>query len=172
MLYERRHTRKITDFGGLSTVMPVFATFFLIVTLSSIGLPGLNGFVGEFLVLLGAFQAEPLWAVVAGLGVILAAVYMLWMFQRVMFGEVDKEENRGLKDLNLREAALLLVMVFFIIQFGVYPKPYIDRIEPSLKLVLKRVEARAAPRLPAAGMVVEKPAAATAPQNPTTQHHN
>ena len=159
MIYERRHTRMIADFGGLSTVMPVFATFFLIVALSSIGLPGLNGFVGEFLVLLGAFQAEPLWAVVAGLGVILAAVYMLWMFQRVMFGEVDKEENRGLKDLNLREAALLLVMVFFIIQFGVYPKPYIDRIEPSLKLVLKRVEARTTPPRPAAVPIAGKPAA-------------
>ena len=109
-----------------------------------LGLPGLNGFVGEFLVLLGAFQAEPLWAVVAGLGVILAAVYMLWMFQRVMFGEVDKEENRTLKDLNLREAGILLVMVFFIIQFGVYPKPYIDRIQPSIKTVLKRVEERTA----------------------------
>jgi len=172
MIYERRHTRMIADFGGLSTVMPVFATFFLIVALSSIGLPGLNGFVGEFLVLLGAFQAEPLWAVVAGLGVILAAVYMLWMFQRVMFGEVDKEENRGLKDLNLREASLLLVMVFFIIQFGVYPKPYIDRIEPSLKLVLKRVEGRTTALRPAAVPIAEKPAAATAPQNPTTQHHN
>ncbi|MCX5903580.1 MAG: NADH-quinone oxidoreductase subunit M [Proteobacteria bacterium] len=172
MIYERRHTRMIADFGGLSTVMPVFATFFLIVALSSIGLPGLNGFVGEFLVLLGAFQAEPLWAVVAGLGLILAAVYMLWMFQRVMFGEVDKEENRGLKDLNLREAALLLVMVFFIIQFGVYPKPYIDRIEPSLKLVLKRVEERGAPLRPAAATAAEKPAAATAPQHFTTQHHN
>ena len=172
MLYERRHTRMIADFGGLSTVMPVFATFFLIVALSSIGLPGLNGFVGEFLVLLGAFQAEPLWAVVAGLGVILAAVYMLWMFQRVMFGEVDKEENRGLKDLNIREAALLLVMVFFIIQFGVYPKPYIDRIEPSLKLVLKRVEERTTALRPAAVPIAGKPAAATAPQNPTTQHHN
>jgi NADH-quinone oxidoreductase subunit M len=80
--------------------------------------------------------------VVAGLGVILAAVYMLWMFQRVMFGEVDKEENRNLKDLNLREAGILLVMVFFIIQFGVYPKPYIDRIQPSIKAVLKRVEER------------------------------
>jgi NADH-quinone oxidoreductase subunit M len=173
MIYERRHTRLIADFGGLSKVMPVFATFFLIVTLSSIGLPGLNGFVGEFLVLLGAFQAEPLWAVVAGLGVILAAVYMLWMFQRVMFGEVNKEENRGLKDLSLREGALLLVMVFFIIQFGVYPKPYIDRIEPSLKLVIKRVESRTALHQPAAG----KPAAAAVrkaaePHSSTTQHHN
>jgi NADH-quinone oxidoreductase subunit M len=144
MIYERRHTRMIADFGGLSKVMPIFATFFLIVSLSSIGLPGLNGFVGEFLVLLGAFQAEPLWAVVAGLGVILAAVYMLWMYQRVMFGEVDKEENRNLKDLNLRESGILLVMVFFIIQFGVYPKPYIDRIQPSIKTVLKRVEERTA----------------------------
>jgi NADH-quinone oxidoreductase subunit M len=81
---------------------------------------------------------------VAGLGVILAAVYMLWMYQRVMFGEIDKEENRNLKDLNLRESGILLVMVFFIIQFGVYPKPYIDRIQPSIKTVLKRVEERTA----------------------------
>ena len=144
MIYERRHTRLIADFGGLSKVMPVFATFFMIVTLSSIGLPGLNGFVGEFLVLLGAFRTEPLWAVFAALGVILAAVYMLWMFQRVMFGEVDKEENRTLKDLSLREVAILLVMAFFIVQFGVYPKPYIDRIEPSVRVVLKRVEERTA----------------------------
>ncbi len=144
MIYERRHTRMIADFGGLSSVMPIFATFFLIVALSSIGLPGLNGFVGEFLVLLGAFQAEPLWAVVAGLGVILAAVYMLWMYQRVMFGAVVKEENRTLKDLTLREGAILLVMVFFIIQFGVYPKPYIDRMQPAIKTVLQRVEERTA----------------------------
>jgi NADH-quinone oxidoreductase subunit M len=144
MIYERRHTRMIADFGGLSSVMPIFATFFLIVALSSIGLPGLNGFVGEFLVLLGAFQAEPLWAVVAGLGVILAAVYMLWMYQRVMFGTVAREENRHLKDLTLREAAILLVMVFFIIQFGVYPKPYLDRMQPSIKTVLQRVQERTA----------------------------
>jgi len=169
MIYERRHTRLIADFGGLSKVMPVFATFFMIVTLSSIGLPGLNGFVGEFLVLLGAFKADPLWAVVAGLGVILAAVYMLWMFQRVMFGEVDREENRGLKDLNLREGSLLLVMVFFIIQFGVYPKPYIDRIEPTLKLVLKRVEARTTAPRPAAAPIAEKPAAQAALHTSPTQ---
>jgi NADH-quinone oxidoreductase subunit M len=173
MMYERRHTRMIADFGGLSKVMPVFATFFLIVSLSSIGLPGLNGFVGEFLVLLGAFQAEPLWAVVAGLGVILAAVYMLWMFQRVMFGEVDKEENRVLKDLNLREGALLLVMVFFIIQFGVYPKPYIDRIEPSLKLVIKRVEGRTALHKPEAGKsAVPAAQQGAAVHDSSPRHHN
>jgi NADH-quinone oxidoreductase subunit M len=140
MIYERRHTRMIADFGGLSKVMPVFATFFMIVTLSSIGLPGLNGFVGEFLILLGAFKAEPLWAVVGALGVILAAVYMLWMFQRVMFGEVDKEENRVLKDLSVREVAVLLPVVFFIVQIGVYPQPYLERMEPSVKKVLRQVE--------------------------------
>jgi NADH-quinone oxidoreductase subunit M len=140
MIYERRHTRLIKDFGGLSKVMPVLATFFMIVTLSSIGLPGLNGFVGEFLILLGAFKSEPLWAVVAALGVILAAVYMLWMFQRVMFGEVDKQENRGLRDLSLREALVLLPVLFFIIQIGVYPRPYLERIEPSVKQVLQQVQ--------------------------------
>ena len=108
MIYERRHTRLISEFGGLSKVMPVFATFFMIVTLSSIGLPGLNGFIGEFLVLVGAFKANYLYAVFAGTGVIFAAVYMLWMFQRVMFGEVTNPKNEKLKDLSIREIGVLL----------------------------------------------------------------
>ena len=99
MIYERRHTRMIADFGGLSKVMPVFAIFFMIITLSSIALPGTNGFVGEFLILLGAFKANVVYGILATTGVVLGAVYMLWMFQRVMFGVVTKEENRNLKDL-------------------------------------------------------------------------
>src|SRR5512136_1986684 len=99
MIYERRHTRLIADFGGLSKVMPVFAVFFMIITLSSIALPGTNGFVGEFLILLGAFKANRVFGVLATTGVVLGAVYMLWMFQRVMFGVVTKEENKKLKDL-------------------------------------------------------------------------
>jgi NADH-quinone oxidoreductase subunit M len=144
MLYERRHTRLISEFGGLSKVMPIYATFFLIVTLSSIGLPGLNGFVGEFLILLGTFNSKNpnsmAYAVVAALGVIFAAVYMLWMFQRVMFGEVTKDENRNLKDLSLREIVVLLPLVFFIIQIGVYPKPFLSRMDASVKHLIQQVE--------------------------------
>jgi NADH-quinone oxidoreductase subunit M len=143
MIYERRHTRMIEDFGGLSRVMPVFATLFMIVTLSSIGLPGLNGFVGEFLILLGTFKSNMVYAVIAALGVILAAVYMLWMFQRVMFGEVTKEENRKLKDLSLREIIVLLPLIFFIFQIGVYPKPFLSRMDASVKHLIAQVELKA-----------------------------
>jgi len=139
MLYERRHTRLIDEFGGLSKVMPIYATFFMIVTLSSIGLPGLNGFVGEFLILLGTFKVNVTYAVFAATGVILSAVYMLWMFQRVMFGEVTKEENRKLKDLSLREIIVLIPIILFIIQIGVYPKPYLSRMEPTVKNLIAHV---------------------------------
>ena len=143
MLYERRHTRLIDEFGGLSKVMPIYATFFMIVTLSSIGLPGLNGFVGEFLILLGTFKVNVTYAVFAATGVILSAVYMLWMFQRVMFGEVTKEENRKLKDLSLREIIVLIPIILFIIQIGVYPKPYLSRMEPTVKNLISVVNQKA-----------------------------
>jgi NADH-quinone oxidoreductase subunit M len=142
MIYERRHTRLIEEFGGLSKVMPVFATFFMIVTLSSVGLPGLNGFVGEFLILLGVFRANAAYAVFAALGVIFAAVYMLWMFQRVMFGEVTKEANMKLKDLSLREVCVLLPLVFFIIQIGVYPRPFLSRMDATVKHLITQVESK------------------------------
>ena len=141
MIYERRHTRMIADFGGLAKCMPIFATIFLIVTLSSIGLPGLNGFVGEFMILLGSFISgafSKVYAVFAATGVILAAVYMLWMFQRVMFGKLDKPENQSLKDLNLREIIVLLPILLFIVWIGVYPKPFLSRIEKSVNHVLKQ----------------------------------
>ncbi len=105
MVYERRHTRMIADFGGLSASMPIFAIFFMIVTLSSIALPGTNGFVGEFLILLGAFRSVKLYGILATIGVVLGAVYMLWMFQRVMFGEITREENRKVKDLGAQRGA-------------------------------------------------------------------
>lgn len=141
MIYERRHTRMIADFGGLAKCMPIFATIFLIVTLSSIGLPGLNGFVGEFMILLGSFISgafSKVYAILAATGVILAAVYMLWMFQRVMFGKLDKPENQSLKDLNLREVIVLLPILLFIVWIGVYPKPFLSRIEKSVNHVLKQ----------------------------------
>ncbi|VAX26165.1 NADH-ubiquinone oxidoreductase chain M [hydrothermal vent metagenome] len=132
VLYERRHTRLIKDYGGITARMPWFAVIFMIVTLSSIGLPGLNGFIGEFLILLGTWQANPIYAAIATSGVIWAAVYMLWMFQRVMFGKITNPKNEKLKDMNLREIIYFSPLIFFIFFIGVYPKPFLDRIEPSV----------------------------------------
>jgi NADH-quinone oxidoreductase subunit M len=123
MIYERRHTRMIEDFGGLAKVMPVFATFFMIFTLSSIGLPFTNGFVGEFLILLGAFKTNMWYGIIAASGVILAACYMLWMYQRVVFGKVTKAENEKLTDLNGRERLVLIPLVLLVFWIGIYPAP-------------------------------------------------
>ncbi len=145
MLYDRRHTRLISDFGGISKSMPIFATFFMIVTLSSIGLPGLNGFVGEFLILLGAFKKNTALAVLAASGVILAAVYMLWMFKRAMFGPLDKEENKSLKDLDLREIAVLVPIVVMIVWIGVYPQTFLRKMDRSVEAFLVRTGENSAP---------------------------
>lgn len=142
MIYERRHTRLIADFGGLAKQIPIFATFFMIVTLSSIGLPGLNGFVGEFLILLGTFQANEAFAIFAATGVILGAVYMLWMFHRVNFGPLTKEENKKLKDLNLREIFVLVPIVLVIFWIGVYPKYFLNKTEKSVEDLLKNRQVR------------------------------
>ncbi|RMG61320.1 MAG: NADH-quinone oxidoreductase subunit M [Deltaproteobacteria bacterium] len=142
IIYERRHTRLIEEFGGLSKVMPLFATFFMVVTLSSIGLPGLNGFVGEFLILLGAFKANKVFAIFAASGVILAAVYMLWMFQRVMFGKVTKEENRRLPDMNLREICYMLPMIVFIVWIGVYPQTFLRKMDASVTKLITHIESK------------------------------
>ncbi|MFZ5979784.1 MAG: NADH-quinone oxidoreductase subunit M [Candidatus Zixiibacteriota bacterium] len=140
MIYERRHTRLIEDFGGIAKVMPTFSAFFMIVMLSSIGLPFTNGFVGEFLILLGTFKVNPTLAVFATSGVILAACYMLWMYQRVIFNKVTRPENQNLKDLTLRERVILIPLVIFIFWIGIYPKPFFDRIEPAVKQVLLRFD--------------------------------
>lgn len=137
MIYERRHTRLIQDFGGLSKQIPIFAAFFMIVTLSSIGLPGTNGFVGEFLILLGTFKANVTYAVLGAIGIILATVYMLWMYQRVMFGKLEKPENMKLKDLNFREKIILVPIVLLIFWIGVFPKPFLDRMQESVKSLLE-----------------------------------
>ena len=148
-IYERRHTRLITDFGGLSKQMPVFATIFMIVTLSSIGLPGTNGFVGEFLVLLGAFESNLRWyTVVAASGVILSAVYMLWMFQRVMFGELDNPKNQKLKDLNAREIAIMVPLVALIFIMGVYPTPFLDRMAPAIDKMIQQGKVKQVAAIP------------------------
>jgi len=144
MLYERRHTRLIADFGGLWTVMPAFSAVFLIVSLSSLGLPGLNGFVGEFLILVGAFQWSRPVAVLATTGIVFAAVYMLWMYQRVVFGEVTREENRRLADLSPREWAVLLPVLVFIVWIGVYPAPFTGLTEASVQALITQVQSKAA----------------------------
>lgn len=140
VLYERRHTRKIADYGGLTKVVPRFALVFMIITFSSIGLPGLNGFVGEFMILLGAFQYAPIPTVIASTGVIFGAAYMLWAFQRMMFGPLQNEANKGLKDLSPRELAYLLPLVAFAFWMGLYPKPFLDRINPSVDAFVARME--------------------------------
>ena len=144
MIYERRHTREISEFGGIAKPMPVFAAFFLLATLSSIGLPMLNGFVGEFLILLGVFLAHPAAAVVATFGVVLSAVYMLWMYRRVMFGPVENPENRSLIDLDLREKFVVVATAIPILWIGLYPDTFLRRIEPSVIEFLHQVKARTA----------------------------
>src|SRR5262250_993237 len=139
MIYDRRHTRLITEYGGLWRQMPIFAVFFLVVMLSSIGLPGLNGFVGEFLILLGTFEFNRLFAVLAAIGIILGAVYMLWMYQRVMYGEITHEENRHLRDLSGREIALLVPVVLLILWIGIYPRTFLRPMQASTAHLLEQI---------------------------------
>jgi NADH-quinone oxidoreductase subunit M len=140
MIYERRHTRMISEFGGLANKMPVYAAAFLFVTLSSIGLPGLNGFVGEFLVLLGTFGVNPAHAAFAATGVILSAVYMLWMFQRVIWGEVSNPDNESLLDINGRERLTLVPLLILIVWMGVYSNHFLRPMDASVTGLLNRVE--------------------------------
>ena len=150
MIYERRHTRQIAELRGLQQVAPVFAGFFMVVMLSSIGLPGLNGFVGEFLILIGAFDTARWWVIVGTVGVVLAALYLLWAYQRVFHGEVD-DANRGFAELRPREGLLLAAFVAIIVFTGVYPKPMLNRIEPSVNALIEHVESRTDYRQPAQG---------------------
>ncbi len=142
VIYERRHTRLIEQFGGLAHRMPVYAAIFLIVTLSSIGLPGLNGFVGEFLVLLGTFAADKSRAVVAAAGVILSAVYMLWMFQRVIWGEITNEKNQNLPDLFGREKAMLIPLLGLIFWMGIYSNHFLRPMDASVARLLAQTGRR------------------------------
>ena len=145
MLYERRHTRTIADFGGLAKVAPVFATVFIITALASIGLPGTSGFVGEFLALLGTFQTHPWVATFAASGVIFAAYYMLPMVQKIWFNTLDKPENERLPDLSRREMLVLAPLVAFMILMGAYPKPFLEKSEVTVMQLLQTVEAKRAP---------------------------
>lgn len=145
-IYERRHTRLITEYGGLSSIMPIYATFFVITTMASIGLPFLNGFVGEFLIMIGMWSSTILagsWneiaAMFAGTGVIFAAVYLLWMVQRVFFGKVTNEKNISLLDLNAREIGLMVPLLFLMVFMGVYPKPILNASKDAVVSIQKRV---------------------------------
>ncbi|MGZ4788391.1 MAG: complex I subunit 4 family protein [Terriglobales bacterium] len=142
MIYERRHTYEISEYGGLATSMPVYATFFLIITLASIGLPLLNGFVGEFLVLSGAFLANPVWGIVAATGVIWSAAYMLWMYQRVFYGEIKHDANRQLRDLNGRERGILIPFAAAAVIMGVAPLLWTRAIDPAVQNILAQVMGR------------------------------
>ncbi|NND03401.1 MAG: NADH-quinone oxidoreductase subunit M [Acidimicrobiia bacterium] len=140
MIYERRHTRQISEYGGLSSVMPLFAGVFLFMAFASIGLPGLNGFIGEFKILLGSWLAWPVLAILAASGVVLAAIYLLWAYERMFTGPVTNEANKGLKDLNGREIAILAPIAVMILFLGLYPKPALDRIEPAVESIIDRIE--------------------------------
>lgn len=144
-IYERRHTRAIAELKGLQQLAPIFAAAFTVVMLSSIGVPGLNGFVGEYLVLIGSFVSARWWTVVAAAGVILAALYLLWAYQRVFHGEPDRDEDGNPKpfaEMTLREGLVMLVFIGIIVVTGLYPKPMIDRIEPSVDALLSHLENR------------------------------
>jgi NADH-quinone oxidoreductase subunit M len=161
MLYDRRHTRLISEFSGIKSVMPWFSALFLMVCLSSIAVPGFNGFVGEFLILMGSWRFSPTLVALAALGVILAAGYILWMVQRVLYGEVTNPKNASLPDLSPRELLVVVPLVALALFMGVASPYFTRRIEPSVDALVKQVElrgqrsrsagARSAQDVPAAG---------------------
>ncbi len=168
-IYERRHTRQISDFGGLANVMPIYATVFVITAMSSVGLPFLNGFVGEFLIMVGMWKSTILattastnWnyvaTMLAGTGVIFAAVYLLWMIQRVFFGKVTNEKNHSLQDLSWREIGLIAPLMFLMVFMGVYPRPFLDSTKDAIVEIQKRVMHRAGGEVDHAEAVVIKAA--------------
>src|SRR5256712_1523204 len=136
VIYERRHTRMLADYGGLARSMPLYATFFVIAVLSSVGLPGLNGFVGEFLILAGLFKTQPVWTVVATTGVILAAIYLLWLVQRLFFGPIVNDENRHIPDIAWNEVAAMAPLVLLMVWIGVHPNTVLRRLTPSVEQLI------------------------------------
>ncbi|PYR93716.1 MAG: NADH-quinone oxidoreductase subunit M [Acidobacteria bacterium] len=168
MLSDRRHTRLISEYGGLKAVMPRLVAAFLLITLSSIALPGMNGFIGEFLILLGAFRWHPKVAAIAATGVILSAVYMLWMFQRVNYGDVTNEENRRLPDLSPREWAIMIPTIATAIAMGIFPGVFLKPMEPAVVRVVDRIHgtlpAAASTRSPGSGLRASDESSTLAPR--------
>ena len=150
MIYERRHTREISQFGGISNVMPVFAIVFLIMTMSSIGLPLLNGFIGEFTIMMGALQEQLWWAVAGGAGIVLGAAYMLWLYQRTMLGKVENPANQKLLDMNFREIVTIVPLIVMAFWIGLYPAPFFEVLEKPVNKIVAKVRPdffQGAPRL-------------------------
>jgi NADH-quinone oxidoreductase subunit M len=177
MLSDRRHTRLITEFGGLKSLMPRFTAAALVITLSSIGLPGMNGFIGEFLIMFGAFKWDSRFVVIAALGVILSAVYMLWMFQRVFYGKVTNDHNKGLPDLSFREWAIVGPLAAAAIGMGVAPNVFLKPMEPAVQRLVDRVQARKPIEDVQAGAVLPpsmkpKPGVPGRPEDPRPTTHD
>ncbi len=142
MIYERTHTQEIVDYGGVAHTMPRFAVFLVFFSMASVGVPGLNGFVGEVLTMIGAAQVNIWYGILAASGVVVAAIYMLWMVQRVVFGPLVKDMVKGLQDLNLREVAVLVPLLFWTVYLGVYPQPFFDRIELSVSHYIEQIKSQ------------------------------
>ncbi|MDQ6800202.1 MAG: NADH-quinone oxidoreductase subunit M [Acidobacteriota bacterium] len=159
IIYERRHSRMIADYGGLAKQMPMYATMFLIAALSSMGLPALNGFIGEFTILLGAANRNIWWAVFAAIGIVLGAAYLLWLYQRVFWGPLDNPANKNVRDLNRRELGLMVALVAVMVWIGIYPKPIFDLIEKPVEYIVQKVDpsyfSTAGNRPPASGNSLE-----------------
>ncbi len=158
VVYERRHTRQISEYGGLSKVMPVYAAIFCVMMLSSIGLPALNGFIGEFLILQGIFTVNKMWAAVAASGIVLGAAYMLWLYQRTMFGKIENPKNETLQDMSLREVMTFVPLIILAVWIGIYPTPFLNRLNTSVDRVVARVSPQYLPQNANAADCDEKPA--------------
>jgi NADH-quinone oxidoreductase subunit M len=154
VIYDRRHTRMLDDFGGIARVVPVYSVFLVISVLSSVGLPGLNGFVGEFLILAGTFKWNPTFAIIASSGVILAAIYLLWLVQKVLFGPIRHEENRSMKDIAWNEVAAMVPLVVLMVWIGVAPNTFLRKMEPSVRDLIAAVQA---PRGDVSPLVASQP---------------
>jgi len=147
VVYERRHTRLLADYGGLASTMPLYATLFVIAMLSSVGLPGLNGFVGEFLILTGTFKTYPRFAIVAATGVILAAIYLLWLVQKVFFGPITNEENKHVREIAWNEVAALVPLIVLMVWIGVRPNYFLQKMSPSVNELISVVKANGAEKV-------------------------
>ncbi len=156
IIYERRHSRMIADYGGLAKQMPMYATLFLIAALSSMGLPALNGFIGEFTILLGAANRNIWWAVFAAIGIVLGAAYLLWLYQRVFWGPLDNPANKNIRDLNRRELGLMVALVSVMVWIGIYPKPIFDLIDKPVEYIVQKVDPGYFNNLPATRVAESK----------------